>query len=718
MKVKLQQFFKTALLFSLVFVQNNSKAQNSLDFDGTDDRVDCGTDTSVMIKNKAITLEAWIYPTAWKTNVYEGNIINKENNTNNNGYFLRCGASGKLNFGFGDNTTTWKELTSSTAVLTLNTWQHVAATYDGVKSKLYVNGVCTDSVNYSSSIQNSNAVNLTIGDHSGTYVRRYQGRIDEVRIWAVVRTIAEIKNNMNEEFCSKQNGLRAYYKFNHGIANGTNTVNKLTDWSGFKNTGSTFNFLMSGTGSNWVNGKSLTRNINTFVNTITQCDFFYGPTGKKLTVSGTYYDTIPTSFGCDSAIKTVLTIKKRSTKTINAWACKSYVSPSKAYTWTKTGKYVDYIKNWVGCDSMITVNLKIGGKPDTIRVSQCYTYTSPSKKYTFKTSGVYQDTIPDYRGCDSLITMFVTILNPTNSTLFAKGCKSYTSPSGKYTVTQSSTFYDTLVNSAGCDSIIKIVFKNLTGKKTINVTACEKFKNWNKKKTWTKSGIYYDTLKNYAFCDSIVTINLTINNAKRDTVNEISCRYFIMKAKPVVVNASGTYIDTFIAKSTGCDSIVTRNINIINIDKYIIHDGSLLTARTLNATYQWFNCTRNNMTIDTATKRSFVAPKNEMYGVIITQNGCIDTSDCIQVTNAKTTPISAYNFEIIPNPNKGTFTLKSNLYAPVSISILNTVGAVVYEKHNVPANDLKIELNQKAGIYHVRIKDENNATITKMVMIQ
>ena len=718
MKIKLLHYFKTALLFALVFIQNYSKAQNSLDFDGTDDRVDCGTDTSVMIKNKSITLEAWIYPTAWKTKVYEGNIINKENNTNNNGYFLRCGESGKLNFGFGDNTLTWKELTSANAVLTLNIWQHVAATYDGVNSRLYVNGVCTDSVSYSSAIQYSNTVNLTIGDHSGSYVRRYQGRIDEVRIWAVVRTSAEIKNNMNAEFCSKQNGLRAYYKFNHGIANGTNTVNKLTDWSGFKNTGTALNFDMFGTGSNWVSGKSLTRNINTFVNTITQCDYFYGPTGKKLTASGTYYDTISTSFGCDSAIKTILTIKKRTTKTINVWACRSYVSPSKAYTWTKSGKYIDYLKNWIGCDSMITVNLKIGGKPDTIKVSQCYTYTSPSKKYTFTSSGVYHDTIPDYRGCDSLITMFVTILTPTNYTLNAKGCKSYTSPSGKYTVTQSSIFYDTIVNDAGCDSIIKIVFKNLTGKKTINVTACDKYKNWNKKKTWTKSGIYYDTLRNYAFCDSIVTVNLTINNAKRDTVNESSCRYFIMKAKPIVINATGTYNDTFIAKSTGCDSIVTRNINIINIDRYVIHDGSLLTARTLNATYQWINCSKNNIIIDTATKRSFVAPKNEMYGVIITQNGCTDTSDCIQVTNAKITPISAYNFEINPNPNKGTFTLKSNIHTPVSIAISNSVGAVVYEKQYVTANDLKIELNQKAGIYHVRIKDENNTTISKMVMIQ
>jgi hypothetical protein len=314
--------------------------------------------------------------------------------------------------------------------------------------------------------------------------------------------------------------------------------------------------------------------------------------------------------------------------------------------------------------------------------------------------------------------MFVTILKPTTSTLLTKGCKSYTSPSGKYTVTQTSTFYDTIVNEAGCDSIIKITFKNLTSRKTVSVTACYKYKNWNKKKTWTQSGVYYDTLRNYAFCDSIVTINLTINNAKRDTVNESSCRYFIMKGKPIVINATGTYNDTLIAKSTGCDSIVTRNVNIVNIDKYVIHDGSLLTARALNATYQWINCSKNYTIIDTATKRSFVAPKNEMYGVIITQNGCTDTSDCIQVTNAKTIPISAYNFEINPNPNKGTFTLKSNIHTPVSIAIFNSVGAIIYEKQNVTANDLKIELNQKAGIYHVRIKDDNNSTIAKKVMIQ
>jgi hypothetical protein len=191
-----------------------------------------------------------------------------------------------------------------------------------------------------------------------------------------------------------------------------------------------------------------------------------------------------------------------------------------------------------------------------------------------------------------------------------------------------------------------------------------------------------------------------------------------MKGKPIVINATGSYNDTLIAKSTGCDSIVTRNINIVNIDRYVIHDGSLLTARTLNATYQWINCSKNNIIIDTATKRSFVAPKNEIYGVIITQNGCKDTSDCIQVTNAKNTPISAYNFEINPNPNKGKFNIKSNITIPINIDIINVLGEVVYQQKIIKANDFKIELNQKAGVYYVRIKDDNNSSITRAIIIQ
>ncbi len=719
MKFNKLQFLRIALLITLAITSKSAFAQNSLDFDGTDDRVDCGTDSSVTIKGTKITLEAWIYPTAWKTNVYEGNIINKENNTNNNGYFLRCGASGKLNFGFGDNTSTWKELTSSNAVLTLNTWQHVAATYDGVKSRLYVNGICTDSIAYNSTMMSSTTVNLTIGDHSGSYVRRYQGRIDDVRIWAVVRTSSEIKNNMNTEFCSKQNGLRAYYKFNHGKANLSNlTVKTLADYSGYTNNGTLQNLALTGTGSNWVKGVSLSKSTTYKTDTLTKCDIFYTPSGKKVTVSGIYYDTIPTYFGCDSVIKSVLTIKKRSTKTIYAWACSSYTSPSKAYTWTKTGKYTDYLRNWVGCDSMITIYLKIGGTPDSIYVSQCYSYISPSKKYTFVNSGVYKDTISDYRGCDSIITIFLTVLKPTTSEIFAKACRTYTLPSGKSTVSKTGIYYDTIQNYQGCDSIIKVNFKNLTGYKTITVSACEQFKSPTKKKIWTVSGTYYDTLRNYAFCDSIVTVNLTINNAKRVTVSDSACRWYQMKASNRVITASGNYNDTLKSLETGCDSIVTRNLNILNPDKYVIHDGSLLTARNTNATYQWLNCTRNYKVIDSATKRSFIAKSNEEFAVVVTENGCTDTSDCVLVTNASRKNLNVIEFSLKPNPNSGKFIINASQTTPSTLIISDVTGKVIFKKTNVLLNQYELTLQTKPGIYNVQMIDKDNQSVTQKLIIQ
>ena len=51
-------------LFPLLLI-----SQNGLDFDGTDDRIDCGNNASVQITGTGLTLEAWIYATAWQANV-------------------------------------------------------------------------------------------------------------------------------------------------------------------------------------------------------------------------------------------------------------------------------------------------------------------------------------------------------------------------------------------------------------------------------------------------------------------------------------------------------------------------------------------------------------------------------------------------------------------------------------------------------------------------
>ena len=96
MNIKLLKNFKIALATAIIFANIAAvNSQNALYFDGTDDRVTCGNDTSVQITGKLLTLEAWVYPTSFKTNPWDCNVICKEDNSANYGYMLRVGGSGQ-----------------------------------------------------------------------------------------------------------------------------------------------------------------------------------------------------------------------------------------------------------------------------------------------------------------------------------------------------------------------------------------------------------------------------------------------------------------------------------------------------------------------------------------------------------------------------------------------------------------------------------------------
>lgn len=299
---------KPSIILSLILLLSIGKlnAQNGLSFDGVDDRVDCGNASSLQLSGSAITLEAWIYPTAWKSQVWQGNIINKENNAPDYGYMLRCGSGGQLNFNLGGGS--WNEISSPANTLSLNVWQHVAATYDGSMMRLYVNGLAVDSqassVNFSSGLQN-----LTIGNWSNNNSRGFTGIIDEARVWNIVRTRAELMANMNTEFCAVPSGLVAYYQLNEGQARGSNTnVTTAHDSSGLGNDGTLTNFALSGSSSNWVAGSTILPAFD-FIQIIdSTCTQYVGPSGQIWDSTGIYIDTLQNSAGCDSIIETDLRV--------------------------------------------------------------------------------------------------------------------------------------------------------------------------------------------------------------------------------------------------------------------------------------------------------------------------------------------------------------------------------------------------------------------------
>ena len=148
-----------------------------------------------------------------------------------------------------------------------------------------------------------------------------------------------------------------------------------------------------------------------------------------------------------------------SADTIDVSTCGSYSSPSGKYNWNTSNTYIDTIKSYNGCDSIITIKLTIKSSvSSTISPVGCGSYTSPSGKYTWNTSNTYMDTVKSYNGCDSIITINLTISTNTTSSISPNACNSYTSPSGKVW-SISKAYTDTIKNANGCDSIITI---NLT----------------------------------------------------------------------------------------------------------------------------------------------------------------------------------------------------------------------------------------------------------------
>ena len=94
---------------------------------------------------------------------------------------------------------------------------------------------------------------------------------------------------------------------------------------------------------------------------------------------------------------------------------------------------------------------------------------------------------------------------------------------------------------------------------TVDSTACTSIE-W-KGATVSTSGTYYDTLQNAAGCDSIVTLNLTINQTSLILDTHEACDTFtwIDGNTYTADNSSATYTLT---NAAGCDSVVVLDLTI------------------------------------------------------------------------------------------------------------------------------------------------------------
>mgnify|MGYP001221122761 CR=1 FL=1 len=233
--------------------------------------------------------------------------------------------------------------------------------------------------------------------------------------------------------------------------------------------------------------------------------------------------------------------------------------PSSTTTYTVTGTDVN------GCVNTSTVDITVNPKHYIISIVGLCVGDSIFAGGTYqKVNGVYYDSLSNSAGCDSIIETELTIDTLIIVNLPLNICSGDSLLiNGNYELV-SDTFYNNTLSSGGCDSLtITSLTVNNPTTGTDNQTACDSF-TWIDGNSYTSSNnTAFFTLQNSSGCDSLVTLDLVINNSNTGVDIQTSCDSFTWINGNSYTSSNNTATFT-LQNSVGCDSLVTLDLVINN----------------------------------------------------------------------------------------------------------------------------------------------------------
>lgn len=225
-------------------------------------------------------------------------------------------------------------------------------------------------------------------------------------------------------------------------------------------------------------------------------------------------------------------------------------------------------------------------------------------------------------------------------------------------------------------------------------------------------------------CGSSAPVSLAVSSPEiaSNNIYQVACGSFTLNGE--TYNQSGTY-NQVLSTNSGCDSNITIYLTILNsVNTMVTTSGGKMSAIESNAYYQWIDCATNTPILY-ATDQDFYPKNNGQYAVIVTKDGCSDTSDCVPMNKVSTEEFeNTMQVVIYPNPTTDnafiTWTNAQNLES-CTFTLSDITGKVIMQ------NQFKGDLNNftytiptqelAAGIYIIQLNTNGtNLFIEKLIV--
>ncbi len=354
-----------------------------------------------------------------------------------------------------------------------------------------------------------------------------------------------------------------------------------------------------------------------------------------------------------------------------------------------TGTYVDTLASTTGgCDTVATLNLIVQplllSTVDTTICENQLPFTWNGN--TFTSGGSFTDTLPSTTGsCDIIVTLNLTV-NPLHATnLDTSICANQVpftwygnqySTSGIYTDTIPST-------TGGCDTVATLTLTvNVLPTITDNVTICANQLpyTWNGN-TYNSQGTYTDTLINTTGgCDTVATLVLQVNPLIITQENVIVCANQL----PYTWNGNtygnaGTYTDTLPSTTGGCDTVATL---ILEVNPLILSTLSV-TICANQLPFVWYGnlYTVSGTYTDTVTA---IGTCDTVATLILTIEPLVTTTETITICSNNLPYLWNGNSYYAPGTYTDTLSSSGNGCDTLATLILNVLTSPVLVINNPP----------------------------------